>query len=186
MAASNRMAEGYSTKKSRTMIISMRRAICCIKSCASSLKDFRQRKPNGQGGSTWNIGCVRQVPYRLPELMEALANDHTVFVVEGEKDVDNLWHRNIPGTTNAMGAGKWNDSLNQFFIGADVVVIADNDPQAKNKRTGELLYHDDGGPKFPGQDHAHEVAAELIEVANRVRVLDLGKHWKECPTKGDV
>jgi hypothetical protein len=51
-------------------------------------KDFRQRKPNGRGGWIDSIKGVRRVPYRLPELLEALAQDRVVLVPEGEKDVD--------------------------------------------------------------------------------------------------
>jgi hypothetical protein len=45
-------------------------------------KDFRQRRPNGSGGYTWTTKGVRQVPYRLPELMEAMALtclSHSIF-----------------------------------------------------------------------------------------------------------
>jgi hypothetical protein len=151
-------------------------------------KDFRQRRPDPSkpGGWSWSVKGVRQVPYRLPELIEAISTERVIFVVEGEKDCEAMWARGQPATCNAGGVGKWRAELNDFFRGADVVIIADNDPQAKNSRTGELLFHSDGRPRFPGRDHAHQVAAELIEVAARVRVLDLGKHWKECPLKGDV
>src|SRR5262249_53322855 len=52
-------------------------------------KSFRQRRPDGNGGWHWDLRGVRRVPYRLPELVNAPA-DRPVFVVEGEKDVDNL------------------------------------------------------------------------------------------------
>ena len=51
----------------------------------------------GQGG---RLGVERQrrgsVPFRLPELIEALTLEHRLFVVEGEKDVREAgapWHR---------------------------------------------------------------------------------------------
>jgi hypothetical protein len=150
-------------------------------------KDFRQRVRDETAPSGWRytVKGVRQVPYRLPELVEALASEHVVFLVEGEKDVDRFWREGGPASTNAGGAGKWRSELNKYFADADVVIIADNDPQAKNK-AGELLFHPDGRPKYAGFDHAHQVAAELIEVAARVRVLDLGGWWRECPSKGDI
>ncbi len=43
-------------------------------------KGFRQRRPDGQGGWTWNMNGVRRVLYRLPDLQ----GQQTVFVVEGE------------------------------------------------------------------------------------------------------
>jgi hypothetical protein len=148
-------------------------------------KDFRQRRPDGHGGWIWSTKGVRQVPYRLPEVIEAIANGHQIIIVEGEKDADNLWKLGIPATCNAGGVNKWRDELNQYFTDADAVIIADNDPQATNKK-GELLFHPDGRPRFPGQDHANDVAAKLTGTAKRVRVLDLGKEWPECPPKGDI
>jgi hypothetical protein len=148
-------------------------------------KDFRQRRPDGRGGWQWSIAGVRAVPYRLPELLDALAQDYLIFVVEGEKDADNLRKIGAHATTNAMGAGKWRSALNQYFIGADVVIIADNDPQQTDKAC-KLQFHPDGRPRHAGQDHAQAVAAELVEVAARVRVLDLGKMWPQCPAKGDI
>ncbi len=149
-------------------------------------KTFRQRRRDGNGGWIWDLDGVRRVPYRLTELTEALAQDNTVFIVEGEKDVNNMLANGLRATCNAMGAGSWTDSLNGFFGGADVVIIADNDPQAKNGK-GELLYHQDGRPKRPGQDHAHAVAKALTENnTRRVRLLDLGKVWAQCPEKGDI
>lgn len=52
-------------------------------------KTFRQRRPAGAGGWRWGLGDVRRVPYRLPQLLAAPAEE-TVFVVEGEKDADAL------------------------------------------------------------------------------------------------
>src|SRR5262249_25408457 len=53
-------------------------------------KDFRQRRPDGKGGWTWSTKGLRPIPYRLPQLIEALAHQRVVFIVEGEKDVETL------------------------------------------------------------------------------------------------
>jgi hypothetical protein len=53
-------------------------------------KGFRQRRPNGHGGWTWNLQGTRRIPYRLPELMKSVAAGQTIYIPEGEKDVDNL------------------------------------------------------------------------------------------------
>jgi len=87
-------------------------------------------------------------------------------IVEGEKDADNLWRIGIPATTNAGGVGKWNDSLRRHFIGADVIVLNDNDEA--------------------GRDHANDVAAKLLGFARRVRRLDLAQRWQDAPDKADV
>jgi hypothetical protein len=152
-------------------------------------KDFRQRMrdpASSNGQWTWSVRGVRQVPYRLPEVIEAISNDNIVFVVEGEKDADNLWRIGAPATTNAGGTGKWRPSLSEFFAGADIVIIQDNDPQKKHPKTGALMFHSDGRPILPGQDHAQAVAASLAPVARRVRILDLARVWPAMPAKGDV
>jgi AAA domain/CHC2 zinc finger len=150
-------------------------------------KDFRQRKPDGHHGWISNTDGVRMVPYHLPELIEAIAQGQTIFIVEGEKDVDNVRALGAPATCNPRGAGKWgNCDIDQFFADAHVVIVADNDPQTRNKKTGELLFQEDGRPRFAGWDHAQDVAAHLSEVAASVRVIDLKKIWPGCPEKGDV
>ena len=154
--------------------------------CRLDPKDFRQRRPDGRGGWIWNIKGVRRVPYRLPELNETIALERSIFVVEGERDVDNLWKLGIPATCNPMGAGAWHPDLNRHFSNADVIVIADNDPQAIDKKTGKPRVHEDGHPVLPGQDHAQHVCATLTEIAARVRYLDLKAGWPACPVKGDI
>lgn len=150
-------------------------------------KDFRQRRADGAGGWIWNLNNVRLVPYRLPELIEALASDRTVFIVEGEKDVDNVLRLGAPATCNPRGAGKWGAcNIDDHFRDGNVIIIADNDPQATNKKTGALLTHDDGRPRFAGWDHAIEVAQHLNEIAASVRIIDLKKIWPFCPDKGDI
>ena len=62
-------------------------------------KDFRQRRPDGSGGRTWNVQGVRRVLYRLPEVVKA----ERVFIVEGEKDSDLLHEWGMCGTTNPGG-----------------------------------------------------------------------------------
>ena len=150
-------------------------------------KDFRQRRPDGHGGWIADTRGVRMVPYRLPELVEAIAQEQAVYVLEGEKDVDNaVLALHVPATCNPRGAGKWGScNIDRYFEGAHVVVVADNDPQTKNKKTGELLFHQDGRPRFAGWDHACEVAQHLSEVAASVRVVDLKTFWPACPEKGD-
>ena len=138
-------------------------------------KSYRQRQPDASKGGGWNWSTkgVRQVPYRLPDLLKALEKKHTIFVVEGEKAADKLFDLGVPATTNARGAGKWLPELSDFFKGARVVVLADDDPQARHQKTKELLYHEDGRPKFVGLDHANSVAASMIGKASDIRVVQL-------------
>lgn len=156
---------------------------------AVGVKNYRQRRKATKGdpddkvrsGWIYSVKGVEQVPYRLPDLVEAIASERLVFFVEGEKCADALWAIGAPSTTSAMGAGKWWDELDAHFAGADVVVLPDNDPPAK-KPDGTPRLHPDGRPVLPGQDHAAAVAKRLLAVARSVRVLDL----PGLPPKGDV
>jgi hypothetical protein len=145
-------------------------------------KDFRQRRSERD----WSVKGVRQVPYRLPEVLEAIKLGRTIAIVEGEKDADNLWRIGIAATCNAGGANKWKPVLNDHFKGADVVIIPDHDPPTRDKQTGEPLFHPDGQLIIPGRDHARDVARNLSGVAGRLRVLDLAKVWTGIPEKADI
>jgi RecA-family ATPase len=125
-------------------------------------KNFRQRRPGGNGEWIWNLDDVRRVPYRLPELIEALANGSPVFVVEGEKDVDALRELNIPATCNPQGAGKWRMEYSEYFSGATVYVLADNDD--------------------PGRAHARQVSESLTRAGATVSIIGL----PGLPNHGDA
>ena len=86
-------------------------------------KTFRQRRPDGRGGFDWSVKGVRQVPYRLPELMKGLNDGKTVFIAEGEKDVDRLCSLGVTATCNAGGAGKWKADFATLFRHANVVLL---------------------------------------------------------------
>jgi hypothetical protein len=115
-------------------------------------KDFRQRRPNGSPDAwLWNMEGVEPLPYRLPELLNDPAA--TVFIPEGEKDVDNLAEIGILATCNHGGAGNWRPEISRWLAGRHVVIPPDNDG--------------------PGESHARDVAAKLAGIAASVRVLEL-------------
>ena len=126
-----------------------------FQTCRYDPKDFRQRRPDGNGGWTWNLGSVRRVLYHLPRLIEGIANGQAAVIVEGERDVHCAEALGLVATCNPMGAGKWKPKheLNEFFRGADVIIVPDNDEA--------------------GWKHAHSVGAQLHDIAARVRVLAL-------------
>lgn len=132
--------------------------------CRFEPKDFRQRRPDAGSptGWNWSVKGVRQVPFKLPELIEAASQGQLVFVVEGEKDAMALAKQGLTATCNAGGAGKWPDGFAEHFVGADVVILPDNDEAGRN--------------------HAAVVGAALTGHAARVRVL----HLPDLPAKGDV
>jgi hypothetical protein len=124
-------------------------------------KDFRQRRPQGEGWA-WGVKGVRLIPYRLIEVVKALARGETIYITEGEKDADNLAREGLCTSCNAMGAGKWTDDLSIHFTHADVVILPHNDEA--------------------GRKHAQVVGASLQGHARSVRVLEL----PDLGPKGDV
>jgi putative DNA primase/helicase len=146
-------------------------------------KDFRQRQPDGQtiqradNGNVitsqdspngiametkwkWSVKGVRAIPYRLPELLADPTQ--TVFVVEGERDADNLAHIGLLATCNAGGAGKWIAEHSELLRSRHVVILPDNDEAGRN--------------------HAQQVAKSLHGIAERVRIVEL----PNLPSKGDA
>lgn len=123
-------------------------------------KRFIQRRPDGAGW-LWQTNGVRRVLYRLPEL---LASDKakTVYLVEGEKDADNLAKRGYVATTNPGGAGKWRfvaDDAKKALAGRSVVIVADADA--------------------PGRLHARDVAEALRSTVKSVRVVEVPAPQKD-------
>jgi hypothetical protein len=112
-----------------------------------------RRDEESRDGWIYSVKGTRLVPYRLPDIVEALADERAVFVVEGEKCADRLWDEGVPATCNPMGAGKWPEEFGDIFRNADVVILPDNDE--------------------PGRKHRDLVGSSLKGVAGRTRVLDL-------------
>lgn len=112
----------------------------------------------------------RDLLYRLPEVLEAIRDEKTILLVEGEKDVETLAARGYDATTHAGGAdarkSKWHPLHSEQLRGADVLILPDNDE--------------------PGRVHAAAVAVALKNIARRVRLADLKMVWPEIPLKGDV
>lgn len=115
-------------------------------------KDFRPVLPDG----TPRLGRVRRVPYRLPELLKAVASGETIHITEGCKDADAIVRAGGAATCNPGGVGStrlWSrPDFAAALRGADVVVVADRDE--------------------PGRRHAEQVRASLTGVAASVRVVE--------------
>jgi AAA domain len=129
--------------------------------CRYHPKDFRQRRPDGKGGWSWNLQGIEPVLYRLPELLRAAAGA-AVYVVEGEKDAEALRDRLLIATTCPGGAGKWRASYSEALRGRRVVILPDNDPA--------------------GEAHAQAIAEALHGIAASVRIVRL----PGLPPKGDA
>ena len=103
-------------------------------------KDFRQRRPDGNGGWIWNLKDLsaedRELLFMLPELAEIRQKqpERALAIPEGEQDCLALWKQGTPATCNAGGAGKWKDGHSKALISlgfTDVVIIADRDEPGK-------------------------------------------------------
>ncbi|MSU32089.1 MAG: hypothetical protein EXS25_05405, partial [Pedosphaera sp.] len=95
--------------------------------CRYEPKDFRQRRPDGAGGWIWNTEGTRKVLFYLPAVIATVANNETVFLVEGEKDAESLILKGLAATCNSGGAGKWLPAYSETLRGADVIIVPDND-----------------------------------------------------------
>ncbi len=86
------------------------------------------------------------VPFRLPEVREAVACGRTIYIAEGEKGVLALATLGLPATCSPGGAGKWRKEYAAHFQDAEVVLLPDNDDagmaqsgrQARGRRTAGL------------------------------------------------
>lgn len=125
-------------------------------------KRFSQCRPDGQGGWIWNLTGVERTLYRLPELRAAVDQGATIFIPEGEKDVETLRSLGLAATCNSGGAGKWPREASRHLKGARVVILPDNDE--------------------PGREQAASVASLLQGVAAEIRILTL----PDLPEKGDI
>ncbi len=149
----------------------------------------RYRKPNGEKnflqarldansryGWTWGLHekktgkllVKHMVPYHLPLVVKAAKEGKTIFVLEGEKDVDNyIKIMGCAATCNTAGALKWGkdwpENWGEWFKGARAVcVIADNDPEFKTvvkQYRGQTITKD--VPHWKGQKHAADVRRKL-------------------------
>lgn len=127
-------------------------------------KTFLCRRPDLSQVNPWiyNLEGCQAIPYRLPEILEAVQNGSLIIIVEGEKDVETLRRNGFVATCNHGGAGNWKQEFSRFFKGGKVVVIPDNDER--------------------GMDHSREVIRCLHPVVSTIKVLEL----PHLPPKGDV
>lgn len=128
-------------------------------------KQFMQRRPdpNNPGGYIWSLEGCETILYRLRSVVDAVASNATICLVEGEKDADNIVERlGLVATTNPMGAKKWKQSYTDTLKGGRILLFADND------ETGMM--------------HVYNVAKLLTAAGCKVRIVLL----PGLALKGDV
>jgi putative DNA primase/helicase len=109
-------------------------------------------------GAYYQFSECQRVPYRLPKVLES----ETVFLPEGEKDVQTLESWKLTASCNPGGAGSgWRDEYTPHFRGRHCIILPDNDK--------------------PGHRHAVLVAEALLPVAASVKIVEL-----PVGEKGDV
>jgi len=109
----------------------------------------------GVGEDLWKKGLdgTAQVLYNLPELICGIRSGEPIFHVEGPKDVETARERLGVVATTSGGTSSWRSSYREHYLGADVVIIPDNDK--------------------PGRKYATVVAQDISAVARSVKVVEL-------------
>ena len=127
-------------------------------------KTFLWRRPDGKGGWIYNRKGVPPVLYKG----EWQTIPDTVYLVEGEKDVDTLFSLNKAAVSGMDGAGpgKWRQAYTEQLRGKVVYILPDHDA--------------------PGMDYAEEAANALSSAAKCVKIVDLSSEWPEMPEHADV
>ena len=115
-------------------------------------KDFRQRRPDGNGGWFWNLNGTPKVLYRLRDIIDADPSE-LIVICEGEKDAEALCALGFVATTCPMGAGKWRLVEDAILAGRRVAILPDRDDA--------------------GRKHALDVATHLHGRATEVRIVGL-------------
>jgi hypothetical protein len=117
-------------------------------------KTYRLYKMDPSGKRYPTLGDARIVPYKLPELLDAKTAGRIIYLAEGEKAVDALMSLGVAATTSHSGAGNWPPENTEYFAGANVCIIPDND--------------------LSGWAYARKAAEAILPIAKAVKVIDLG------------
>ncbi|MFE3188131.1 toprim domain-containing protein [Nocardia sp. NPDC059240] len=113
------------------------------------VKSFYQLRRTDTG---WENGGFAHLPFRLPDVIDAVRNGHDIYVCEGEADVLTAIHAGVTATCNAGGAQGWRAEHAHWLRGARRVwVVADRDA--------------------PGYRHAAKVADSLQNSVGELRVV---------------
>lgn len=132
-------------------------------------KDFYQHRWDGAG---WVKGLNEyskaNVPiYRFAEVQQAIAQNKTIFMVEGEAKCDALWNLGIPATTTLGGSKKYR-AYGRYFEdlqGANLVLCPDRDKT--------------------GLEHMEDVARDFPK-AKWCYVFPASPLWKHLPANGGL
>lgn len=131
-------------------------------------KTFRQRHMV-DGKWVWSMEGVTRVLYRLPEVLKS----ETVWIVEGEKDADNLNSMGFCATCNVGGAGKWLDAYTESLSGKEIIICGDTD--TAGKKHVDLIFESVAGKVK---------TARVIKLPEGVK--DVSDYIKSFPTQEEA
>jgi len=117
-------------------------------------KTYRLYKIDENGRKQSSLSDARIVPYNLPALLDAKTAGRNIFLVEGEKAADAIKSIGMIATTAHTGAGSWPAAITEYFAGAQVIIVPDND--------------------VPGWQYAYKAAEAILPIVKSLKVVDLG------------
>ena len=117
-------------------------------------KTYRLYKVDEYGRKQSTLGDARIVPYNLPALLDAKTAGRNIFLVEGEKAADAIKSIGMIATTAHTGAGSWPAAITEYFAGAQVIILPDND--------------------VAGWGYAYKAAEAILPIVKSLKVVDLG------------
>ena len=127
----------------------------------------RWRRRNGKGGFISGRVKGELYLYGLPNLKNVRDGD-TVYIAEGEKDVETLRKHGLVAVSGPDGAGhnKFPQEAVKWFAKKKVVIFQDNDEV--------------------GKAFAQDEAAAVSKVAESVKLIDLQALWPDIPEHADI
>jgi hypothetical protein len=117
-------------------------------------KTYRLYKIDEHGRKQSSLSDARIVPYNLPALLDAKTSGRNIFLVEGEKAADAIKSIGMIATTAHTGAGSWPAAITEYFAGAQVIILPDND--------------------VAGWGYAYKAAEAILPIVKSLKVVDLG------------
>jgi len=126
-----------------------------VEGCFSRNRSGKWEKGGDQSVSSTDsvrLPPIERTLYRLPELVQGVAQQDLVFFVEGEKDVERLVALGLAATTSGA-AESWQDRYAEYLMGASVAILPDAD--------------------VPGRRFAASVASSLNARGVTCRIVEL-------------
>ena len=136
-------------------------------------KTFRGRRPGTEPGDTSGIRGIDPILYHADTVWQCMKNTEcTVYLLDGEKDVETAEKHGLTATTPPGFGKKWRDSYTSFLRhAAEVIIVADQDAVKPDGTPGK------------GQAYAIEARAALKARGVKVRIVapavgkDLSDHF---------